>query len=176
MTIPKVNIDFQIIDTSDPRYMIIADTSEWGGIEGKPAVIEIQVPGVVEPAIHYFDQKSVNVFNSITLGVNCVTCGLEEMELPDGIYEVELKGSPSKYNQKRQYLRTTSTELELDRLLVQQIDNTFKLDTKVVEKIMEIEVLLKTAKAHVRFRSNEKAHQLFLRVQKLIKEMDGCNL
>jgi hypothetical protein len=39
------------------------------------------------------------------------------LDLPDGIYDVTIKGSPDTFQKNRQYLRTTKTQLELDKLL-----------------------------------------------------------
>ena len=36
-----INLDFQVLSTGDPKILAIVDTSVWGFIEDKPAIIEI---------------------------------------------------------------------------------------------------------------------------------------
>ena len=72
--ISNIKIDFQVIDTGDPRVLMIADNSVWAQIENQPKVIEITTPGN-DPATdyvgHYFQPYQINSFNSETLGLSC---------------------------------------------------------------------------------------------------------
>ena len=36
-----IKLDFQILNTGDPKLLIVMDTSVWGFIEDKPSIIEI---------------------------------------------------------------------------------------------------------------------------------------
>ena len=41
----KINLDFQVLSAGDPKILVVMDTSVWGFIEDKPAVIDILLPG-----------------------------------------------------------------------------------------------------------------------------------
>lgn len=172
----KIDIDFQVIDTYDTRYLSVADYSEWGGIENKPAIIEITTPGEVEPVVHFFEKKSINRYNSTYLGLNCPECSQEaqDYDIPDGIYEIVIKGSPSKYSKRRVFLKTTQTKLKLDLLIMNNISSCGQVDKLFVEKLMEIEHLIGAAEANTRYGNEAEANELFERAQKLIDKNLNC--
>ena len=112
----KTTIDFQVLETFDTRYLSVADYSDWGLAESRNAIIEITLPASDKPVTHYFDKKAINRFNSILLGLNC--SGVENLDLPDGIYQFTVKGSPDSFNFKRDFLKTDLTQLDLDKFIV----------------------------------------------------------
>lgn len=177
----KINIDFQIYDSRDPKVFILIDTSEWVQIKDKPAIIEIIVPGDNTPIKHYLEKNSVNVLNSVNLFLNCHDyCKEDEaslLDLPDGIYDVTIKGSPDNFQKNRQYLRTTKTQLELDKLFVglslECYNDNAELKAKI-SKLNEIQMLLKAAEANLRYNNNCVAQDLFHKAQDLISKTKKC--
>ena len=166
----KINVDFQVYDSGDPKVFIVIDTSEWAHIENKPTIIEIIPPGFDKPVINYFDQMKVNVFNSHNLGLSCFDCkGGGNIDLPDGIYDITLKGSPETFNRNKKYLRTTSTQLELDGLLLDLASDCGDIkDNNLFKKYQEIQMLLRAAEANVRHNNECVAQNLLLKAQGLI--------
>ena len=65
----KINIDFQIYDSQDPKVFIVLDTSEWAHIERKPSIIEIILPGESKPVTHYYTKNAVNILNPVNLNL-----------------------------------------------------------------------------------------------------------
>ena len=177
--VKNINIDFQIYDSADPKVFIVIDTSEWAHIERKPAIIEVILPGYSKPVTQYLTQNAVNIFNSSTLGTYCSDCNAEDfIDLPDGIYDVTIKGSPDKFQKNRKYLRTTKTQLDLDKLYIQLSLECFNDDADIkskVDKLNEIQLLLKAAEANVRYDNTCTAQDLFIKAQKLISKQQGCN-
>ena len=174
----KINIDFQIYDSQDPKVFIVLDTSEWAHIENKPAIIEIILPGESKPITHYYAKNAVNILNPVNLNLDCGECFQSEMELPDGIYEVTVKGSPDKFEKNRKYLRTTKTQLDLDNLYIQLSLECFNDDNDIkskIEKLNEIQFLLKSAEANVRYGNNCTAQDLLFTAQKLISKHKKCS-
>lgn len=172
----NINIDFQVLDTKDPRIITIADSSMWGHIVNKPSIIEIIMPGEKNPIVHYFMKKQLNIFNSINLALNCVSeCGgTELLDLPDGIYTITVKGSPDSFNMTRKYLRTTKTQLELDKLYIRLNLLCQKGDFNDLKNLTDIMLLLKAAEANVRYDNIKTAQELFFKAQDLIEKLKKC--
>lgn len=171
-----IRLNFQIYDSRDPKEFIIIDTSKWQHLSNKTSIIEITLPGESKPVTRYYD-KGVNVFNSEMLYLSCDDCGNSFEDLPDGIYKITVKGSPDKFNVTKNYLRTTQTRLKLDNFYVQSAIECFNSDSdtkKRIEKLNEIEFLLRSAEANTRAGNNETAQTLFFKAQKLIDKTSKC--
>lgn len=172
----NINIDFQVYDSRDPKEFIVIDTSKWEHLSKKTAIIEITLPGESKPVVNYYD-KGVNIFNSQMLYLNCDSCNKSFEDLPDGIYIITVKGSPDKFNNSKNYLRTTKTRLELDSLYVSSVSDCFNSDEdkkRRVEKLNEIEFLLRSAEANTRLGNNQTAQELFFKAQKIINKTAKC--
>lgn len=170
----KINIDFQIVENSNPKNITIFDTSSWGHIVDKPSIIEITVPGFDKPVVHYFDKRSVNYFNSLNLSLNCEGCNDEEADLPDGIYEITVKGSPDKFYNTKSYLKTDTIRLQLDEMFT-KIDFCKKdVDSTLVKSIQKIDLYIKAAEAHVRFDNICSAQELLFKAQEDMNKLKNC--
>lgn len=172
----KINIDFQVIPTRDPKILSIADYSFWEYIEEKPSIIEIILPGESIPITHYFNKREINIFHSINLNLNCnPDCENEYLDLPDGIYEVTVKGSPDKYNKTRKYLRTELTQLDLDMMYINLNLLCENKDKDVINKLTDIDLLLRAAESNVRYDNTKKAQELLFKAQELIEKTKNCS-
>lgn len=173
----KINIDFQILGSNDPRFLNISDYSIWGQIESKPSIIEIIAPGEEFPWVHFFKKGQQNVITSVDLGLSCPSdCGeIEFLDLPDGIYTITVKGSPDSFNKSRKYLRTELIQLELDKMYI-NLDLLCKnKDVDILNTLTDIDLLLKAASANVRHDNICTAQELFFKAQDLIEQAKGCN-
>lgn len=180
MSIDTINVDFQILDTKDPKVLPLADISTWSIIAEKPAVVEIILPGEEEPVKHYLNKNQINIYNSFFLGLACPSeCVDDEDEeltdLPDGVYEITVKGSPDTYFKTRKYLRTNLTQLDLDKLYLglNLLCENENLD--LLKTLTHIDLMLKAAHAHVRYDSICQAQELLFKAQDLIEKAKGCN-
>lgn len=177
MNYNKIDIDFEVYDSGNPKRLIVLDTSEWGHIKDKPAIIEVIPPGFDEPAVQYFDKCTANILNSLTLNLNCEGCTDEFQDIPDGLYEITVKGSPDKFNQTRHYLRTTATQIKLDELFLKVGLECFDKDEDVkrrIEELFKLQMLLKSAESNVRLDRNCEAQELLYRVQSKIDGYKPC--
>lgn len=175
----QLNIDFQIYDSRDPKAFILLDTSEWLYIKDKPAIIEVIVPGEKNPAVRYLSKNAVNILNASHLNLICETCDEKnsDIELPDGIYDITIKGSPDTFRKNRKYLRTTKTQLDLDNLFIQLSLECYNNDSDIkakINKVNEIQLLLKSAEANVRYGNNSVAQDLLFKAQDIIKKSKKC--
>lgn len=168
----KKNIDFTIM--SDPYWIKVSDFSYWGNIKDKPSIIEITIPGKEAFITKYFDKKKVNGFNSILLDINCETdCGETELvTLPDGVYKITVKGSPSKFSKTKYYLKTDETELELAKVFSDTID---KGDYHLIEnKLTEIEFLLKASSYELKLEKIRNAGIMFQKAASMVDKLKTC--
>ena len=173
----QTNIDFQVLTNYNPKYLVVVDTSDWKSIKGKPAIIEITTPGFDKPVVHYFDQERVNIFNSVNLGLNCTDCGVREQDLndlPDGIYKITVKGSPSNFQQTRYFLKNDLLRLKLDESFMKINFSCNDLDKTLLDKVQRIDFLMKGAEANVRLGNHCEAQDLMFRAEKELNKLKKC--
>lgn len=171
----KINIDFQVLKTYDPKTLLIADTSDWKHIEDKTSLVEITMPGGRVARQLFWDKKKVNIFNSSILGITPKACTVAELkELPDGIYTIKVIGSPDTFFKERSYLRTERLQLKVDRLYL-----TLGLDfdsekASLREGVYKIDLMLKAADSAMRLGEISKASSYYKEAQKLLNDFTGC--
>lgn len=169
----KVNLELAVLDTKDPRFLSIMDLSDWSYLSEKIAIVEIILPGYVEPVVYEWDKGQVNVFNSYNLLQNC-TDPSALLNLPDGIYQITIKGSPDTYNYTISYLKTDLVQIDLDNILIASDLNCMDMD--VVEQMQTLEFLIKSAEANVRHDNVRKADDIMTTVYSMIEKMKrNCN-
>ena len=172
----SINIDFNVIETDNHKTLLVADNSNWSVTENEPSIIEITLPGMKNPVVNYFDKKSINNFNSINLNLSCVggACDdLERTELPDGVYTICVKASPSTYQETKYYFRTNKIRERLDLLIIDS--NIGCGESKVDFKdIMDIDMLIKSVEAHTRFGDINTASRDFNLANKLLDKFSKC--
>ena len=170
LEVGKTVVDFGVRDYMNPKYFFVTDLSEWKQAASKPSIIEITPPGSRKFVTHYFEKGQENQFNSIKLQLNCdLDCDTECIELPDGIYQITVKGSPDSNFMCKDYLRTVNMELELDAAYLSE-DGSPKLK----QKVCDIEMLLKAAKANVRSDNFGKAQELFEMAEIEVEKLKDC--
>lgn len=172
-------IDFTVFNREgffDPNTLYIADNSYWLHLENKKSIIEIQTPGSKAPVVNYFDKKAINNFNSFNLALSCPTCEKKELsELPDGIYNITLKASPSSFNKNRKHLRTTKARLELSKYLISlNIGCEGNINRQAVNQIKEISLLLDSAEINVMFDNIQTANDEYQMAVKKLKKLTNC--
>lgn len=169
----KPNLDFDIF--SDLYWLRVADYSKWGMIEYGTSIIELTIPGYINPITRYFDKYKTNGFNSVNLELNCQgDCeGVDLVALPDGIYAIKVIGSPSKFFKERFYLKTDKIDSDISRIVVDSF--TKKCHSKIDPQLTEIEILLRGAKAHLLQGIIKEASYLFDLAQKRVEKLKNCS-
>ena len=126
--------------------------------------------------VNYFDKKSINNFNSVNLNLSCVGGGCDELEwteLPDGVYTICVKGSPSKFQETKNYFRTNKIRERLDLMIINS--NIGCEENKVDFKdIMDIEMLIKSAEANTRFGDINSASRDYQLAVKMLDKQSKC--
>lgn len=174
MSIKKINIKFDILNNNNPKNIVVFDTSEWAHIENKPSIIEITLPGNSDFVTHYFTKHGINYFNSENLGLHCNGCESEELELPDGVYTITVKGSPDNFQSTLNYLKTDRARFKLDSLFLKINFCNKDVDSDLVKQIHKIDLYIKSAEAHTRYGNICDAQELFFKAQQDIEKLQNC--
>ncbi len=168
-----INIDFQLYSAGDPKILVIMDTSVWGAIENKPAIIEIVVPGSSKTKTYNFVKGKANVFNSSNLLLTSVE---SQGDLNDGIYSITVKGSPDSYCKTRHVLKTDKFELALDKMYISLgIYNKDKEANDKRNELLKIESLLRTSKAFIRDSKLSEGLDFFKKAYIKLNKFNDCN-
>lgn len=177
----KITVDFQIIDTRNPKLLMIGDTSFWSYAENKPAYILITLPGSSKAKSFTFKKHSLNNFNSHNLGISCLKgdCTDEDYkELPDGIYTICVKSSYEGIEHKAYYLKTDRFDLELSKTVVERALEYDANDKSFREAIFDIKWWLFSAQSQAKLGDFVKANMYFNKAKELLnkhRECANCN-
>lgn len=168
----KPRLDFYVLKANDPKKLLIADDSIWEFIANKPAIIEILLPGFNTPIVHYYEKNAINGFNSVNLSYNCyTTCGCEcedFNDLPDGLYEITIKGSPDSFSKKKYHLKTDILGIKLARLFYDMHLECNLVDQSQKKHLEEVDFLIKAAEANVRLANIDEAMEIFNKAVALV--------
>ncbi len=141
----KVNIDFQVLETHDPRRILVSDFSEWLHLDKEQSSIEVTVPNR-DPVMLPFKKFAINGLNSVNLGLGCGNEG-EFLDLPDGIYKITVLGCPDKFQKTRYYLQNDIAQGKLDKLFTMVNYDCNNVDKERREKLLTLDYLMRTAEA-----------------------------
>lgn len=169
----KIDIEFSV--HSNPYFLRVMDLSSWQEIFSEPSIIEITLPGYTRCITKYFDKCKTNVYNSIALEINCSDeCGdTENLTLPDGIYKIKVIGSPDTFNQEHYYLKTDMFDMEVDKIYIDNLNSRNRAG--LIDKLTEIEFLVKGAEAHLRFDDITTAGMQFEKAQEMVEDLKNCS-
>lgn len=167
----KININFQLFSTGDPKLLVIIDTSIWSYIEEKPAIIEITVPGSEKVITYSFLKGRSNIFNTSNLYLSPIAV---YNDLPDGLYKITVKGSPDSFCKHRDVLKTDKTKLELYNLYTSLGLDKDELDEETYKKIKEIKLLIEAAEALVSIGQTYKGLKLLKKAMEILKKYKEC--
>lgn len=138
------NLDFNIFDTHSFKTLGIIDTSYYNPdikIEGYK--IEIQAPGYTYFSSPFFMPKTLNIFNSNSLGITRADCEDQLVDLPDGLYRIKYSICPNDLLFTEKFLlRTDKLECGYTQLFLNlELDNT-TIYTSVDDKILREKLIM----------------------------------
>lgn len=173
-------IDFLILESNDPKTIVILDRSVYLQNPEKPELI-ITLPGYTGHITVPYNVENITVLDSDSLKLT-EPCEYDVLsDLPDGVWHIRQQICPSdEMFTSKCYLKSTSLE-EMFNLLLLSIDQRCFacMDKDVLNKsIMEIEILIKCAKLETsRCNSQqgiEKYNAAFKKLQKLKRLLNDC--
>lgn len=166
-----INLDFHVISTMDPKVLVVMDTSVWGFIEDKPAIIEITPPGSTNTKKFTFVKGKTNVFNSSNLLLSPIG---KYNDLSDGIYRISVKGSPDSNCMHRDYLKTDRARLELSKIYISlgtSNDEGFREKKGIIQ---DAELLIRAAEASVSRGNLKKGMMYFKKAMHILNNYNEC--
>lgn len=165
------NIEIRFLVQSDLYHLQVEDLSCWGVAKDKPAVIEIYMPGSSKPISKYFPQETT-VYDSNSLYNDCYDDCDELNELPDGIYRINLKASPSSFNYEVNYAKLDQMRRALDLAYIKALNKDCKECDR--DKLLTYEYKVKEIEALVRQGDLDTAQHLYTRLKKKIEKNNNC--
>lgn len=164
-----IDIDFHV--SSDLYYLKVTDISLWALIEDKTSIIEIYTPGSSKPIKKYFDKKKTNVYSAYSLDSNC---GPGKVELQDGIYTIQVTGSPSKYFRKRYYLKTDKFRSEMNSVIINSFEGNSSQRSDMDDIMTDIEFSLRGAHSYTEEGIILKAAEVYQQAVNRLEKMKNC--
>ena len=178
--IETYNIDFLILESNDPKTIVLLDRSTYLTTPEKPR-LEVTPPGFTGYIEIPYNINGITILDSdsLLLTANCEY--VELADLPDGVWIIKQKVCP--YDElfiKKYYLKTQCLEHLYNSALLKMGETNIDCDviSGINTMIIEIEILLKTAKleaARGNVRDATKKYQYASkRINKFIKSINGC--
>lgn len=171
--IGNINIDFNVFSNS-PKFLHVADLSDWLYAEELPAYILITIPGSSKTKNFTFSKEKINSFNSHNLGLSCLkgNCQEEEyVELPDGIYTICVKSGYEGIENSKFYLKTDRFEIEIAKVMIK---DGLEYNQDFILLMTKIKFLLDVAKSHAMLGDFVKAQRFFEESKSLLNKMVEC--
>ena len=171
--IGNININFTVYSDS-PSHLYIKDLSDWVYAEDLPSYIEIILPGSKKTKNFSFVKFKTNIFNSHNLGLSCLSadCTEEEyVDLPDGIYTINLKSGFENICKKKHYLKTDIFEIEYAKIL---IDKGTNVTQNFINYMTKVSYTLDVAKSHIVVGNIKESSKYFEEAKELLKRYQDC--
>lgn len=169
-------LNFEVLPTYDLRVFLVADVSQWEHLESVPTYIDIKVPATMNAVTLIFNKGKINIFNSSLLKLTPTTSPQGLVKLPDGIYTIKIYPCEGKtFCFERAYLRTISTQLQLDEAFIKMNLDSCKVKQPILDKHLKADELLMSAHANVRDGNLQEGMSNFEAAKDILDEILNCN-
>lgn len=174
--IGNIRIDFQVIESGDPKFLLVGDFSSWKVIEDLPANLEVIPPGSHNTVSNLFQKNKINALNSLNLGLSQhQDCEDNYLPLPDGIYELCLRGGANGQRmRKRYYLKKDQFQLDFDKMKL-KLGIEYDIRDKDYRRLLsDIMIYSDAASSATRDGDIKKAKMFFDIATELLKKYKDC--
>lgn len=158
----QIKVDFQIIKSYDPKVLLLWDTSRWSAIKNDPASIQIQYEDSA-PVEGFFAKNRLNIIDSYRVFSE------HDKVMPDGIYKITIKGSPTLHYKERYYYKTDLIRLEVDKLYLDAKTDEEK------ESLWKLEYLLLSIEALTRTSNIVEAKEAYELLNRMLSDYEASN-
>ncbi len=176
--IEQHNLDFEVMPIKDPKHIVVFDLSDYMESPKQP-VLKITLPGYIKPVFLPFRKDNINKYNSNDLQPR-KDC-LDLFDLPDGIYKISYHIYPHEEEYiEKYYLKTSIFDKSYSQFLLslEVSDCSIKQDREIKYDLMEADLFIETAKAHVEEGNIKTASEFYRKatelLSKLSKKLKGC--
>lgn len=168
--IGTVKVDFTVIPDFSPDTLVVGDMSVWAVAENQQSTILITPPGSTKAIANTFIKYKLNIFNSENLGLSCLTPDGSHnyVNLPDGIWTINLQSSLEDLEKTRYYLKADKFRMDLDKIYIRSGLEYDRNNKKFRDDLKDIEFLTRTAAAHTRNGDFYKADRDFSEARRLL--------
>lgn len=171
--IDSYSIDFVVLETNNPKTITLLDQSRYLTDAEKP-LLSIIVPGFTgHVEIPYYPNTLITL-TSDDVGLTEPTDYEDLADLPDGIYQITMKVCPyDELYSKKCHLKSTLLQCSYQKLLLGLDSNSSCIDNKKLkEEIIDIDILIQSAKAETNICNVEKA---MFKYQAAVKKIENLN-
>lgn len=170
--IHKHILDFEILETGNPKTLVFVDASQYMEEPERP-LLEVVMPGYNKYTIVNVTAKRVNTFNSSTLKINQVLDQDCLINLPDGVWELKYKICPyTKVYVVKRHMRISLLKEKLAHLedQIDLADCQVKDDENIKADLVNVYMLIEGAKNVVN-RNPTKASKYYQLADKLVSKL-----
>jgi hypothetical protein len=160
--------NIEVYKAKDCAYLSIHDTSYYP-IAPTEANIQIYMPGYDTGYEFAFVLNEINVFNSYSFGLT-TSATLDFVELPDGIYTINITTCPDTGVCTRHHLRTCKIDCRLALQWAKYADACE--DEKILYYLDRVDFLLRGAEANADLCNPDKATELYLKANDLLGRLE----
>lgn len=176
----KHRLDFEILNTGNPKTFIFLDSSEYFEDPDRP-LLEVTMPGYTKYVLVNVVASSVNTFNSNTLGLTDILESTNPIDLPDGIWTLKFKVCPyDKLYIQKYHLRTVKLENNIQRIFdyMDLSDCDVEQTDKYRLSLVDVFILINSASLNASNGNLKKAYDQYQKanslVSKLIDKLSGA--
>ena len=171
-----IHIDFTVLNTGDPKEILIGDKSSWGIADNQPAFFTAIPPGSSKGITLNFTKNSLFFLNSVNLGLSCVHADCTEqdyIDLSDGVWEFKLKSRYIGQEKIRFYLKDDILRTEIDKIRVKQGFN-YNPDSDTLKTLDKVEFLLSAAHSFIKEGDFSNSMRGYEEAKKLVNKLKSC--
>lgn len=156
-------IDFDILDSDNPKKILLLDQSNYLTYPKKP-LIDVIIPGFTGYVEFPYTPNTIIKIDSDTLKLTDETENEYTADLPDGVYQIIMKVCPyDELFKKKCYLKTSQLDRQYQELLLNLRLGSCCIDeSKIIEEIVNIDILLQSAKAETNICNVEDATRKYI--------------
>lgn len=151
MSLNQHFIDFEILETGNPKTLVFMDSSDYME-EPESPMLEIIPPGYTKYFLVDVEAKRLNTFNSSTIGFNQVFDQSCLINLPDGIWNIKYKICPYTVTFKcKRHMKVSQLNQKISQLndKINLADCDVKDDAQLEKDLARIYVLVKGSQSVV---------------------------
>lgn len=166
------SVNFTILEDNDPKTITLQDKSVYFGTPEKP-LVEVLPPGYTGRVEFEYTPNSIITIDSDLLQLSFSAGIGSTTDLPDGVYQIALKFCPySEFYLKKCYLKTSLFLRDFECFLLKFNPDCCEDVKKLKSDIIDIEILILSAKAEVGVCNVDKATQKY---QLAVKKLSALN-
>lgn len=169
-------LDFEIIETDNPKLLIFIDGSEYMDEHPEKPLLEIKLPGFNDYFIVSMKHREVNILNANTIGITKTFVNNYQclVDLPDGVWTLTYRICPYEVVFKTKHiLRTEQLNIKIKQLykLIEATDCSLKEDRRLKNKLIDINIFLQTGKAYAEDCDIKKASNFYQIADKFTNDL-----